>query len=426
MNKNLIRVFEHQVLRIGESGFNTEHFNTLVKYNDSNENKYFIVGNNKIKFKNYVGVIQVKKLTIEILPKADNLPNDESNKNKWQKALLIMLKECKLIKIESISRAFLNIKNNSLIDLYFDAFLTEAEKIFNQGLIKKYGKERTNTNVIKGKILFEKNIKNIVHKEKSFCEYQIYTKDNIFNQIIYKALLILSKSTTNNNLLMRAKNLSLCFKDINNINVNKNSFDNIKFNRNNERYRYSIELSKLIILNYSPDLSSGKNDILAILFDMNRLYENYVYRRLKRLEDKNINIKISEQVIKKFWESKIIKPDILIQLKENSVEKNIIIDTKWKVLKELKPDDSDLKQMFVYNLHYNSDLSILLYPKVNFCTHNKKPFHLKNPTGSHYCQLSFIDLFLDDGDMKINIEEELFSTIISPINDVIISDTPKN
>ena len=410
MSKNLIRVFEHQVLKIGEHGFEEIHFNALVKYNDSHENKYFVIGHNKIKFKSYVGVIQVKNLTIEILPKADNLPVEESNKNKWQKALLFMLKECKLIKVESLSKAFLKIKNSSLLDLYFDAFLSETEKIFNQGLIKKYKKESNNTNVIKGKILFEKNIKNIVHKEKSFCEYQIYTKDNLFNQIIFKALNILSKSTTNNTLLMRAKNISLCFKDISDIDINETSFDKIKFNRNNERYRYSIELSKLIILNYSPDLNNGNTNILAILFDMNRLYEKFIYKRLKKLE--NENIKVTEQVIQKFWESKIIKPDILIQLKENDKKQNIIIDTKWKVLKELEPDDSDLKQMFVYNLHYNSDLSILLYPKVHFDNQDKKPYHLANSinNNNHYCQIGFVDLFSSDGNIKQNIEIDIFDT----------------
>jgi len=143
---------------------------------------------------------------------------------------------------------------------------------------------------------------------------------------------------------------------------------------------------------------------------MNRLYEKFIYKRLKKLE--NENIKVTEQVIQKFWESKIIKPDILIQLKENDKKQNIIIDTKWKVLKELEPDDSDLKQMFVYNLHYNSDLSILLYPKVHFDNQDKKPYHLANSinNNNHYCQIGFVDLFSSDGNIKQNIEIDIFDT----------------
>lgn len=103
----------------------------------------------------------------------------------------------------------------------------------------------------------------------------------------------------------------------------------------------------------------------------------------------------------------------LYLLKRDNLYRNIIIDTKWKVLKELKPDDSDLKQMFVYNLHYNSDLSILLYPKVMFNNQDKKEFWLLNSNNNkHYCQISFIDLFLQNGNFKKNIEEELFKTLI--------------
>ena len=41
-----------------------------------------------------------------------------------------------------------------------------------------------------------------------------------------------------------------------------------------------------------------------------------------------------------------------------------MIDTKWKVLdvKNTKPSDDDLKQMYAYNLYWNANKSMLLYP----------------------------------------------------------------
>ena len=70
---NKIQIFEHQTLKVDETTkFNLVHFNALEKYGYKTKEKYFSVGNKRIKFNNYVGVIQVKNLTIEILPKADN------------------------------------------------------------------------------------------------------------------------------------------------------------------------------------------------------------------------------------------------------------------------------------------------------------------------------------------------------------------
>lgn len=71
-NKKFIQVFEHQKLKYNDSGdFRKHHFDAMVKFNDQHQNKYFTIGHNGIVFKNYVGVVQIGGLTIEILPKAD-------------------------------------------------------------------------------------------------------------------------------------------------------------------------------------------------------------------------------------------------------------------------------------------------------------------------------------------------------------------
>ena len=71
-NKKFIQVFEHQRLKYDKSGdFQKLHFDAMVKFNELHQNKYFTIGHNGIVFKNYVGVVQIGGLTIEILPKAD-------------------------------------------------------------------------------------------------------------------------------------------------------------------------------------------------------------------------------------------------------------------------------------------------------------------------------------------------------------------
>ena len=79
-SKNRLQVFEHHTLKVDEeSPFKITHFNALEKYGYKTKKKFFSVGNKRIKFNNYVGVIQVKNLTIEILPKADNKGEDEAS-----------------------------------------------------------------------------------------------------------------------------------------------------------------------------------------------------------------------------------------------------------------------------------------------------------------------------------------------------------
>lgn len=409
-SKNRIQVFEHHTLKVDEaSNFRMVHFNALEKYGYKTKEKYFAVGNKRIKFNNYVGVIQIKNLTIEILPKADNNGEDQSSKDKWHNALITMLKECKLIKLNAISNAKLKLKSASILDLYYDLFLSETETIFKHGLRKNYRSIKENLNKVKGKILFTNHIrKNAFHKERFFVEHKVFDADHKLNQILLKALLVLKTIVHNPNHNIRINKLLLNFEGISEENITEKWFEKLTFDRNTERYKQTITLAMLIILRYSPDLKGGNENVLAIMFDMNMLYENYVYRKLKALQNDSDNpiINVKEQNRIPFWETRGIRADIVVETKE----KRLVIDTKWKVLKDNKPSDADLKQMFVYNLHYDTDLSILLYPKTTLESSEKKPFRDEKFKALN-CQVAFTDLFNYEGrlekDLGIRIYNEL-------------------
>lgn len=415
----LIQVFEHQKLRVGEpESFSLAHFKALEQYAYRNKEKYFVVGNQRLKFGSYVGVIQVKNLTIEVLPKADRAESGIAAKRKWHSALIAMLKECKSLKLDLIHNTHLKLGSATILDLYFDAYLTETENLFRHGLKKSYRKFAENLGKVKGKVIFSKHIqKNLLHKERFFVEHCIYDKSNLLNQILLKALLILAKISNNPNFISRIKLLLLGFEGIEERKISQQDFLCIRFNRNTDRYRSAIKLARLIILNYSPDLQGGSEDVLAIMFDMNRLYENYIYRKLKILEkDPEIPIvKVSEQNKVPFWANRGLRADIVIE----GQDRNLVIDTKWKMPENGKPSDGDLKQMFVYKLHYDSCLSILLYPKTTLGTFEKKPY--KNEAFENlHCQVAFVDLFLSNGFLNrklgYKIFEELLEGEISPIN----------
>lgn len=406
-----MQVFEHHTLKVDEeSSFKLNHFNALEKYGYKTNEKYFSVGNKRIKFNNYVGVIQVKNLTIEILPKADNSFVDQKSKDKWHGALISMLQECNLIKLNAISYARLKLKTASILDLYYDLFLSETETIFKHGLRKNYRTIEENLNEVKGKILFTNHIrKNAFHKERFYVEHKIFDADNKLNQILLKALLILKSIAHNQNHNIRINNLLLNFEGISEENINSQWFQRLNFDRNTERYRQAINLAKLIILRYSPDLKGGNENILAIMFDMNMLYENYIYRKLKAIQlDPNIPItRVREQNRTPFWESRGLRADIVLETES----RRFVIDTKWKVLKDNKPSDNDLKQMFVYNLHYNTDLSILLYPETALISVEKKPFrHIK--FRDQYCQVAFVNLFNENGRLERNLGVAIYNKLI--------------
>ena len=109
-------------------------------------------------------------------------------------------------------------------------------------------------------------------------------------------------------------------------------------------------MAKLILLNYSPDVRRGSEDVLAILFDMNLLWELFVYRTLKKGESKG-GYKVSAQNQKKFWNSRRIRPDLVLNWEDGRC---VVIDTKWKLIDDFRPADTDLKQMYAYNMYWQT------------------------------------------------------------------------
>ena len=196
--KKPIQVFEYEKLKANDPAFfpneevGKKVINKLWQFNDTNNNIYFDAIRNGVKFKNYVGVIQIGNITIEILPKADKQKSTEEDKKHWHDALLKMLAKCKKIRVDSVSEASLKKRYHSLLDLYFELFLQEVNYLLEQGLIKKYRKNKDNLYALKGRLNFAQNIQqNLVHKERFYTSHQIYDHDHLINQIIYNALLVL-------------------------------------------------------------------------------------------------------------------------------------------------------------------------------------------------------------------------------------------
>ena len=140
-----------------------------------------------------------------------------------------------------------------------------------------------------------------------------------------------------------------------------------------------------------PHPLKGNNDLLALLFDMDRLWEEYIYRSLANSIPKEFDI--SPQKPAKFWENRTIRPDIVLHNKQS--KQNLIFDTKWKLIKDNKPSDEDLRQMFAYNVYWDAQKSYLVYPASTGSNIFLGKFH-KGQINSHGCGLMFLDIFEKD------------------------------
>ncbi len=347
--------FEHEFLAVEEDGFSEHHFQLLAKYLEKQKKSYLFEtsyrkGKQGIKFCQYVGVITVKDLTIYVLPKADKDANDaEGDKTLWQERLTFMLSQVYKLKVQTTAPANLKWKPNVLLNIFLKKFLDEVAVLLNRGLIKTYRKTDGNRTALKGKLLFNKQIAvNCVHQERFYVRYTTYDYNHILNRIIRQALLAIHDITNSSDIKGRATSTLFNFPELDEIAVTPELFSRLVFDRKSEDYRNVIKLAEMILLNYSPDLHHGNNHVWTLMFDMNKLWEEFVYVTLKR---KLTGCTVMAQKQKPLWESgnnrKTVRADIVVK-KEGQI---FVMDTKWKMPRydgKIVPSDADLHQMYVY------------------------------------------------------------------------------
>ncbi|PKV75288.1 McrC family protein [Pontibacter ramchanderi] len=364
--ENPLRVFEHSSLwaHKGEpkKRLTDKQLQSLQAFHGEEGVPYYTLIHRGVRFTEYVGVLQVGGLTIEVLPKADK--NDSITK--WHGMLIGMLKAVGLFNIQAPTTSDLSLRSNSILDLYFALYLQEVEYLLHRGLVKKYRKTESNATALKGSIQFAQHIqKNLVHQERFYVRHTTYDVQHQLHQILYKTLLLLKQINTNTALHSKIGSLLLNFPEQQDLKVSEATFEKITLNRKTESYSKALEIARMLLLNYHPDVSKGQNHVLALMFDMNMLWERFVYVSLRKgFRKANLSYTLHDQVHKYFWKpthgsrSKI-KPDIVINKDKTDC---VVLDTKWKNLNGYNPSPDDLRQLYVYHQYYHAKKVALVYP----------------------------------------------------------------
>ena len=268
-----------------------------------------------------------------------------------------MLKTLKNFPFKISNFANLDLKKMSILEIFISMFLDELSSLLKKGIKSDYVNFSDNLNFLKGKLVISEQIyKNIIHKNRFYVKYDEFTNDIEINQIIKTTLESLYKISSYNKQRIR-KFLSV-FDKVSKHKNYKIFFKCYCINRQTKHYEQALLWCKIFLLKNSFTPYSGDNLAFAFLFDMNRLFENYVGKFIQKNYE---NVKL--QYFKKYlvYSPKSFKliPDIFI-----AGESKIIADTKWKIVGSPKEiSQADLYQLYTYGKKYNCYRLFLIYPK---------------------------------------------------------------
>ena len=359
------------------------------------------VTRNGIKANSWVGVIKYKKTHFQILPKL--ICDDNENKECILKNLIYMLSYTKNLDIKTNDDAKLSAERNPFIEILIREYAKSLFDCLKRITPKQYTRQEDNLNFLKGKIKFNKNIKyNSSNNAKFYCEYDEFSEDNILNQLflfVSTCLYNISDNSQNKKLLNFIINY---YSDIKLVRFDKFKARKIKLSQNQELFKKPFNLAKMFVEKTSVDLSKNKFENITLVWDMNVLFEEFVFEIMKKsCPDWKLTAQKGRKLLKGN-ENK--KRNTFIDIFAQKEYKNLIIDTKYKkFIDEDSFSNADVFQVSTYCLLHNTNNAILLYPQWE---NNKKPdtrdYYLNN--GNDNYKISFKTINLKYDNLKNNID----------------------
>ncbi|MEO7328107.1 MAG: McrC family protein [Minicystis sp.] len=321
----------------------------------------------------WVGVVQVPGVQVEILPKVDASEGAADWGTPARANLLYMLSVSGDIPVRSREVARLVTRKAPLSETLAKIFAERLQEELLRGPERGYQQREENLRSFKGKLLISAQSRsNAAHRERFFCRFEEFSDDTAMNRIFRaacRALLVLTQAPATQDVLRRCL---LLLDGASDVEVQDADFNAIAINRQNQRFEEVLRFCRLILGGRTPTIQAGGTRSFSLLFDMNKVFERFVAALLCRYVAPRIEgIHIHPQAVKhrrhlmECEGSGVLglEPDILIE----GHGRHLVIDTKWKVLSAVKRGrggvaDSDLYQLYAYTRRYESQRSILLYP----------------------------------------------------------------
>lgn len=374
-----LTVFEHEKVRLGQHPvFTDKHLHKLQVYHGDAGVPYFSLMKDGVKFKNWVGVLMVGNLMIEVLPKADK-PNAAtgnassgrmSEQLHWRTLLIGMLRAVESFDVHAPSSANLQVQAHTILDLYIDRFLHATETLIHQGLSRQYRTAAGNRKALKGRLDLTQQLRhNFVHREHFYVHHTIYDYDHVLNSLLFQTLELLGRLRVQPVFDNRIQALKLAFPDTQHIRITESMFSRLRYTRKTRRYKPAIDIARLLLLNYHPDLSHGYLHVLALMFNMENLWERFLYASLKQYGPKYGFSSVHYQTSCEYGQMykggsrRYLRPDLLV--KDPEGRPKWVLDAKWKRLDiNTTPASADMYQMYIYMQYYRVRQAALLYPQI--------------------------------------------------------------
>lgn len=307
-------------------------------------------GRAAFKVQNQVGLIRTGSgQQIEILPKLSRQGSAEQSR----RILVRMLVELKNSPFTEAVAADLDAHRMPLFELLLRYFLDQVAVVVRRGIARSYVQREGNLSQLRGKILVRENLRaNAANAARFYCQYEEFMADRPINRLIKSGLVITAGLTKLPRSQQICRELLGWFEEVQVPSDWRKEFRHIHWDRNVRHYRKAMPPCRMLHERLNPLTRQGGNRAIAMLFPMERVFEDYVGACLRRQfqgsrveSQKRGRYLVDNHVGNPIF---ALRPDFVLNLGEGL----LVADAKWKIINENdRPNKYGISQTDMYQLH---------------------------------------------------------------------------
>ena len=382
-----ITLFEHSLIArggqpniVGAISIESRLYDRLRRFDDrrgGGADRVFDWRDGMARAQQWVGVIEVRGLQIEILPKLDakGWRDGATRTYRIRDNLIYMLAMAGKIPMLRWDFAHLSERRAPVPEVLAATFATRLHEELTCGLERAYLRREENLQNVKGRILTSKQVvRNAVHRERFYCRYDDFSIDTTLNRILRRACMVLRGRPLSLKTLNVLRHCAMLLDGVSDFPVQDHHFDEVTFTRQNERFADLFRFSRLILQGKLASPTAGVARSYSLLFDMNVVFESFVAAFLRsKVMPKLPGCALYQQsrmrrkhlLRSNRGRALSLRPDLLI---EGPQSQQLVMDTKWKLLSSHQIRNGmsvgDVYQALAYAKRYGCAWTFLLYPRV--------------------------------------------------------------
>lgn len=325
----------------------------------------FLFGRDALQATRFVGAVRIGDTTLQVLPKGDRSDADALG------ALIHMLRTTRELTLRPTGRAGLSVAGGSLLEVWAWHFADTLNGLLRRDLRRDYVVVEERTRFLRGRLLVQQMTTGREALTGAYpCRYRVFTSDHLLNRILRRSNKLVSRATTAARTLRVLRENDALLSDAADVEVRAADADRVHLDRLNRAYEPVLDWCRLVLSNTTPDLRTGATEHLAFLFDMDRLFEQFVVTFLRTHASRIVlpwgrplDGVHPQRVLGRLFGGLPMTVDIVLRDAEGRA---LLVDTKNKAL-DGRPGRDDLYQMYAYGRAADRpcDDVLLLYPRTH-------------------------------------------------------------